>query len=520
MVKVLETASVLPELLSDDEQYWLYNGADCCVTYQCWEELKPKEEEAEATYRMARAMQGPAWTLMHRGVRIDLDTCGEVRRDLHLERVRLENTFLSICAGAFDIGAINYRSPKQLAELFYETIGLEPIKVFDRGTKEYKSSLNREALEKLQRLPIVKHVIDCLLAMRDIDKKLQVLQTPLDNGRMHCSYQVAGTLTGRWSSNASAFGGGTNLQNISDEMRRIFVPDPGMKLCQLDLQQAESKLVAYLCLPWGRNYLTACQSGDLHTTVTQLIWPEMFEGANEKPKDIAKKRFYRDYSYRDMAKRGGHGSNYGGAPTVLSMHLKIPKSQCEVFQNKYYGAFQEIRSWHNHVKVQLAMGKPIETPLGRRCHFPGRSWDNDTIKSAIAYAPQSTIGDILNRGFYNVWRKYDRIWDKKNPIEILLQVHDAIVFQYDPALESTIIPLIMDELTYPVEINGEICTIGVDPQVGWNWGKRKEFRNDRGELVVENEWGLEDWKDSDDRQPPPQRSFLDRRIFAPHVPAK
>ncbi len=292
------------------------------------------------------------------------------------------------------------------------------------------------------------------------------------------------------------------------------------KLCQLDLQQAESKLVAYLCLPWGRNYLNACLSGDLHTHVTRLVWPSLFDRANAPDKEIAGRKFYRDFSYRDMAKRGGHGSNYGGSESILSQHLKIPRQQCVEFQHKYFSAFPEIRSWQNDVKVRLAKGEPIVTPLGRRCHFPGRSWDNDTIKSAIAYVPQSTIGDTLNLGFYNVWKKYDKIWNSTAPIEILMQIHDAIIFQYEDSDESWLLPEIIESLKYPIEINGETCIIGVDPQVGWNAGKQRKYRDEKGVLKYENYHGLADWSGTDDREPPKKASLLDRVLYDRHLPSK
>jgi len=468
VVKIIETANVDLDALTASEQYNLYNGADCCITFEVFEKLQGKLNEAEPAYRNARALQGPAWTLMQRGIRIDTfardEVLAELRADHHLMMMR----FISLCDKGWGKPAINYRSPTQLKHLFYEVIGLPAVKTFNKTTKEYDLSSGREALEKLQSDWRAKHLVDLILGCRDIDKKVQVLTTETENNRMHCSYQVAGTLSGRWSSNESAFGGGQNLQNISDEMRRVFVADEGMKLCQLDLQQAESKLVAYLALPWGDNYLKATQSGDLHTYVVKLIWSDMFKNTNESDKDIAKRRFYRDYSFRDMGKRGGHLSNYAGQPTVAAMHLKIPLKFAQEFNNTYFKSFPEIAQWHNNVKVKLANGEPITTPLGRRCHFPGRSWDNDTIKSAISYAPQSTIGDVLNLGMYNVWKKYDKIWNKANPIEILLQVHDAIVFQYHPSDESWLIPEIMKALEYPVEINGQTCVVRVDPQVAWN----------------------------------------------------
>lgn len=505
------------ETLSADEQLWAYNGADCMITFEVFENLEKSLPEVPFAYAMSRTMQGPAFTLMHRGVKIDMGRRLEVLDSLASQRERCQKLFLRLCSEGLDIPtyfdkkhkrefAINPASQKQLIELFYNVLGFPPIKSYNKLTKDYAVSCDRKALERLQKEPLAKPFCELILAIRDFDKKIQVLTSGIDKGRMHTAYQVAGPMTGRWSSNVDPFGRGTNLQNISDEMRRVFVPDNGKKFCQLDLAQAESKLVAYLALPWGHAYKDACLSGDLHTTVTQLVWPELFHGSNLSPKEIAKKPFYRHFSYRDMAKRGGHGSNYGGSSAVIAMHLNIPREQADAFQSGYFGAFHEIRKWQNDVKVRLATTRSIVTPLGRRCFFPGRPWDNDTIKSAIAYGPQSSIGDILNLGFYKVWKKYDRLLNPSGPIEILTQVHDSILFQYDPSREAEIVPLIQKELKIPVEINGELCEIEVDAQVGWNWGKYSK----------ENLFGLKDWAGHDDREPPKELSLLDRELHFLH----
>lgn len=512
-MKVLETRDLDIEKLSFEDRENCYNALDCMVTKEVFDVLEPKMGEAEFPYKMSRAMQGPALTLMTRGVRIDTIQRNFLIHTFTKRQNRLYDILFRLCTEGLGIESyydkkkdrhygINPASPKQLIDLFYNILGFPEIKAYNKLTKEYSVSTDRKALEKLEKEWLAKPFCKIILAIRDFDKKIQVLQKGIRKGRMHCSYAVVGTLTGRWASREDAFGDGTNLQNITDEMRRIFIPDPGMKFAQFDLAQAESKLVAYLTIPFTneRAYKNACLSGDLHTTVSKLVWGNLSWGT--KPdREIANQPFYRHFSYRDMAKRGGHGTNYGGSSAVIGMHLNIPREQAQTFQDAYFKAFPEIPKWHTDIKIKLATTRMITTPLGRRCFFPGRPTDNDTIKSAIAYGPQSTIGDVLNLGFYNVWQKYDKIFDPNNPMEILTQVHDSILIQYDPKDEDWLLPLIQKEMQVPIEINGEVCEIGVDIQCGWNWGKEKK----------DNVYGLKDWNGKDDRAPPPETSLLDRR---------
>lgn len=509
-MRVYESSMLNTDALSYSEQLWAYNGLDCMVTFEVFEVLKGKIPEVLFAYDMMRTMQGPAFTLMHRGVAIDMQMREVVLKSLQEQRLRCLDIFTRICHEGLDIAlyhdkdkgrlfAINPASSQQLCNLFYDVLGLPPIKAYNKTTKDYSVTCNRKALEKLQRDLKAKPFCELILAIRDFDKKIQVLQSGIEKGRMHTAYQVAGPMTGRWSSNEDPFGRGTNLQNITDEMRRVFVPDTGKKFCQLDLAQAESMLVAHLALPWGDSYLRACKSGDLHTAVTKLVWRHLPWGS-EPDKEIAKRPFYRHFSYRDMAKRGGHGTNYGGTAAVIAQHLNIPTAQAREFQDAYFAAFPEIPKWHNAVRVALATTRSIVTPLGRRCFFPGRPWDSDTIKSAIAYGPQGTIGDVLNLGFYNVWRKYDQLnGGAAAPIQILTQVHDSILFQYDAKDEPWLLPLIKDNLKVTVEINKQPCSIEVDIQVGWNWGKYIEKRDADGTVRVINPLGLKDWKGSDER---------------------
>src|SRR5204863_8193698 len=86
--------------------------------------------------------------------------------------------------------------------------------------------------------PIIKHVF----ALRDLGKKVSFLQTAVDpDGRLRTSFNIAGTTTGRLASSYSDFGTGTNLQNVETLLRSVFVADPGMKFCNIDLEQADSR---------------------------------------------------------------------------------------------------------------------------------------------------------------------------------------------------------------------------------------------------------------------------------------
>lgn len=460
----------LPASQTGDESLWIYNGLDISITREVCNELL-KAQAPGFAYNMPRAMQAPALTMMRRGVRVDALARDSETHELNKDLLRAEEIFQRLSA-AWDEDdlPVNWRSTPQLMHLFYTAMKLPPVMVYDKLKRESRPAVNIEALEKLGQHKLAKHFVDLILFMRSTKRLRDVLNTGLDpDGRLRCSYQVAGTMTGRWSSNDSAFHTGTNLQNITDRARRIVIPDPGKVMVQMDLAQAESRMVA--AISGDIAYREACASGDLHTTVCRMVWPNI--GWPSDPKewksfaDITK--YYRHFSYRDMAKRGGHLCNYGGSEHMLSMSLKIERKIAKDFQDAYFARFQGLRKWHAKVAAQLARNNTITTAFGRRCHFYGRPGDNSVLKSAIAYEPQSLIGDTLNMGLYNVWKQFDLT----GQIELLLQVHDSIAWQAPIAAAEALIPAVQSVLEVPVDIYGYRVVIPTDATWGWNWGKAK-----------------------------------------------
>lgn len=465
----INTANMHPNL-DAHTQHQVYNGLDCCLTFEIFEvldrQLQQKNEPYVSNiYSFERGMQAPALELMERGWKID-----PVERENGQKLLRSRLDRLRVCLDRMGFAiwdkGLNANSPAQLKKFFYEVMGLPEQYNNNRGQKNV--STNREALEKLEAYFYAKPIINCILAIRETVKKLSVLETEISSdGRMRTSYNVAGTETGRWSSSSSADGSGTNLQNITPELRRMFVADRGYKLCYLDLEQAESRVVGLLV--WrtcaDATYLDACESGDLHTTVSKLVWPRLAWPGGKGDRELADAPFYRHFSYRDMAKRGGHGTNYYGTPRTMARHLKVETKVMEDFQRAYFTPFAGIRRWHEWVKREISMNQKMTTLLGRQRTFYGRN-DDATLREAIAFEPQSVVGDLLNCALWRVWRHEPRV-------QILGQIHDAIVFQYpnNPDTECEILSNCLSLTRIPITSCERTIIIPSEAKIGWNWGE-------------------------------------------------
>jgi DNA polymerase-1 len=483
--------------LGHTNAHHIYNGLDCCITYEVHEQLDlimrgRNDPSAQLIYDFERGMQAPALDMMRRGFKVDTYERDMAVRSLTGRLARLD-WILQQFAKATWGRVLNANSHQQLKQFFYhdpQGLGLPPVILSFRG--ERRESTNREALEKLSLYLYAVPIINTILAIKDIKKKISVLTTEISHdGRLRTSYNVAGTETGRWSSSSDAFGEGTNLQNITPELRRVFIADQGKKLLHLDLEQAESRAVGLLV--WATvgdaSYLDACESSDLHTSVARDIWP-----AEVTDRASAEKLFYRHFTYRDMSKRGGHASNYRVTPWTMARHLKIHQSLAQTFQDSYFEKFPGIPAWHHWVAKEVSLHSELVTPLGRARTFYGRPSDDATIREAIAYVPQSTVGDMLN---LILWR----IWGSGLPIELLTQEHDGLTLQFpdDPEIEAEVIKRCSLLAAVPITEAGRVLVIPCELSVGWNWSKYSK----------ENPNGLTKYRGRDDRN---RIEGLDRAI--------
>jgi DNA polymerase-1 len=498
-------SSALPDDLDENEVYWAYNAFDCCITFEIRDKLAALlDDTTRATYQRSLDISAPFLEMSLRGLALNHEHIREKKAEYSANIKRFEGILSRYCLEGLGLPAtFNWRSPLQLKTFFYGILGLKEIR--KRNTNGIMTAaVDRETLEKLSDLYLVAMpFVSLILALRDAGKANGFLDTPLDpDKRMRCSFNIAGTNTGRLSSAFSSTGTGTNLQNVDRNLRYVFVPDPGKVFVNIDLEQADSRNIGALCWDmffeshgpeFAGSYLDACESGDLHTTVCRMAWTSL--PWQEDPKTwraIADQIAYRDFSFRDMSKKLGHGTNYYGQPPTMAMHTKVPREQIEEFQGKYFGAFPCIPAYHKEtIRLLQTTGKLTHLFGRKRCFF-NRLDDQSTINQAIAYGGQGMTGEEINIGVLNLWRD--------PAYELLVQVHDSILFQVDEDKLDVLVPRAVKLLRAPLTLRGgrEFC-VPVEAKVGWNWGDASE----------KNPFGLSKWRGAESRNPPrPKRTKL------------
>lgn len=476
----------------------LYNALDTCITAEVFENLSSLIPQAQPIYNFELALQAPVIEMQLRGIKIDTFKLGDMVSKLKRNRGITEEILKKFVAACWDRpweysakGRPTFiESNKQLIEFFYDTLGLKRITKSHKG--EIKTPMDRDVLEKLSIHFQTRPIVSCLLASRDATKKLEFLEVGIDpDSRIRCSINIGGASTGRFSTSQSTTGSGTNLQNITEDLRHLLISDPGCKIAGIDKSQAESREVGYFCgIMFGDwSYLDAVESGDIHTYVARLIWKNLpWTGDLKKDRLIADQKFYLHYSYRDFAKCCGHGTNYLGQPYQISMMYKLAQNDVKNFQEEYLvRAFPCIRKMHYWVKEQLQTKGYLVNIFGRRRDFFDRHDSNETLKQAVAFLFQSATADDLNLGLWRIWKYFPKA-------QLLLQLHDAIYFQFaESENEEEIIRTAQKLMDVKFTHKNRDFIVPTEALTGYNLGHRYK-RDEKGKKQDVNPRGLDEVK--------------------------
>jgi len=423
----------------DLKRFWTYNLKDCVNTYEIsevLEELVPRLD-FQLQFDFLMRVNRHVMAMMRKGVRIDEEEKNRLAMEL-LGELEERKGRISELAGE----ELNISSPKQLMNLFYTEMKFRPV----TNRKTHRPSCDSDALDVIaQREPILKPFIHLINETRSIGSFLSTfVLMPLDfDRRMRCNFNVGGTETFRFSSSKNAFGSGGNLQNIPEgdedeehkkgdfvfpNLRRMFIPDSGYTLFDVDLAGADAQVVAWEAD--DRDLKAKFRSGE---KIHSLNAKDMY-GADAGPDGFRK-------PYYAKAKTGVHLTNYGGTPGVLSKTLAISMKEAEYFQYRWFQMHPRIKEWHERIQHELMTTRSVRNKFGfRRFYFDRIS---DLLPEALAWIPQSTVALIINYGLCN-------IAESNTPIQLLIQVHDSLVGQFPTSSRTEVLPILRKCLTVTV----------------------------------------------------------------------
>jgi DNA polymerase-1 len=353
-------------------------------------------------------LAGVLATMELEGVRLD-------RSVLDGLSVECEKKIATLTAKAYALagGEFNLNSPKQLGVVLFEKLGLKGIRKTKTGYSTDEETLN--VLASRHELPaaILEYRQVAKLKSTYIDA-LPRMQDPA-SGRIHCSFNQAGTETGRLSSNHP------NLQNIpvrtpmGKQIRKAFVASEGSILLSADYSQIELRVLAHLADEPNLKKAFA-QGEDIHCWTAGL----MFDVA---PKNV-------DETMRTSAKRINFGIIYGMSPFGLAKDLGVPQKEAQGFIDLYFARYPGIRKFMDE-EIQKAHDKGfVETMFGRRRYLPEINSKNGAVRQfaerqAVNTPVQGSAADMIKLAMVRLARELERV---RSGARMIITVHDELVF--------------------------------------------------------------------------------------------
>jgi len=446
---------------NDIQQFYLYNGKDAAVTREI-RDVQERELEvfgSRQAFDNEMALVAPLMYATRRGIRIDLEQRDRLRTQIQAEIDNLQN-FLDGSAGSH----INVKSP-DVKHLMYDVLKLP--KKYHRKTGNVtadKDTIN-ELAEKFKH-PVLLTILKIRERRDYIERYLDIALGP--DGRMRCLFDPSGTRSGRLASRTNIDGSGTNLQTIptrkavGEQIKRMFISDPGKIFIYPDYKQAEAWLVAYKSRCEPLIELLNDPSRDIHRENAVKIF-------NIPLVDVSTEQRY-------LAKRVVHASNYGMGPDKLVKlcaedGVFLSHQRAANLMQRYFMIYPEIKGvYWKYVENEIKFNRVLNTPFGRKRAFFGR-YDDKLLREAYSYIPQSTVGDLGGKAVVRVYNEVQHGMANLGA-EFLLNVHDSILVQCVETMVAPCAAAVQEAMRIPITLDGRTFTIPTDCQVGRNWGKR------------------------------------------------
>lgn len=413
-----------------------YAAEDADITLRLYEHLQPRlsQEKMMTVYeRIERPLIHIITNMELAGIRVDQQLLFKLGQEYSDEMQRLERKVYDLAGHSFNVG-----SPKQLGEVLFDELGLPAPKKTKTGNYVTDADVLEKLADQGHELPKV------MLDWRELAKLKSTYVDGLLNSvnkktqRIHTSYSMALTSTGRLSSSDP------NLQNIpvrtqkGRQLRQAFISEPGSKLLSLDYSQIELRLLCHMAeVPQLTKAF--CDGLDIHATTASEIFGVPLDQVTP---DLRRK-----------AKAINFGIIYGISAFGLSKQLDIPQSEAAKYIAHYFEKYPGIQAYMEEQKEFAREHGYVKTLFGRKCYTLGIRDTNHSMRQfaerqAINAPLQGTNADIIKMAMHRIPPLLD---EQGLAAKMLLQVHDELVFEVPEAeLERTanLLKGLMEKIAY------------------------------------------------------------------------
>jgi DNA polymerase-1 len=432
-----------------------YSAEDADVILRLWRVLKPRlvAERMTSVYEtLERPLISVLARMERRGISIDREVLSRLSGEFAQTAARVEAEIQEIAGEP-----INPGSPKQIGDIIFGKMAIPGGSKTKTGAWSTSAQILDELAEQGHEFP------KKILEWRQVSKLKSTYTDALptyvhpQTHRVHTTYALAATTTGRLSSNEP------NLQNIpvrtedGRKIRRAFIASPGHKLVSADYSQIELRLLAEIAdIPVLKQ---AFRDGlDIHAMTASEMFGVPIKGM---PGEV-----------RRRAKAINFGIIYGISAFGLANQLGIAREEASAYIKKYFERFPGIRAYMDETRDFCRTHGYVKTLFGRKCHYPDIKASNASVRSfneraAINARLQGTAADIIRRAMI---RMEDALAQKKLSAQMLLQVHDELIFEVPDDEVTATLPVVqhvMQDAPFPAVLLS--VPLHVDARAADNW---------------------------------------------------
>jgi DNA polymerase I len=387
-----------------------------------------------------------------RGIAIERAMLARFSGDFAQTMARLEDEIAELAGERFNLG-----SPKQLGDILFGKMGLPGASKTPTGAWSTRANVLEELAE--QGIKLAQKILD----WRQVSKLKSTYTDALpgyvnaETHRVHTSYALAATTTGRLSSSEP------NLQNIpirteeGRKIRRAFIAGKGAKLVSADYSQIELRLLAEIAdVPALRRAFQ--DETDIHAMTASEMFGVPVKGM---PPDV-----------RRRAKAINFGIIYGISAFGLANQLGIGREEAGAYIKKYFERFPGIRDYMEETKAFCREHGYVATLFGRKMHYPDIKAKNPSLRAfneraAINARLQGSAADIIRRAMIRMEPALDQA---KLSARMLLQVHDELVFEVDDNEVAKTLPVVAKVMAdAPMPAVSLSVPLHVDAHAADNW---------------------------------------------------
>lgn len=427
-----------------------YAAEDADVTFQLYELFAPqlkKENLEDLFFKIEMPLMVVLAKMELAGISLDEKWLAQESIDLENDLKQLESKIFEFSGEEF-----NMNSPKQLGEILFEKMQLDP-KAKKTKTGQYATS--EDVLQKLSsKHEIIQHILEYRTYQKLKSTYVDALPSQIDKDeRVHTNFSQTTAATGRLASV------NPNLQNIpirtlrGQQIRGAFVSGEGKKIISADYSQIELRLIAEIS--GENNMIKAFQDGeDIHASTAAKLFKIPLE-------EVSK-------TQRGQAKTVNFGIIYGQGAFALAEQTGLSRSEAKQMIEAYFETYPKLKEYMaEQVKKARELGY-VETILGRKRHLKDINSNNFVVRghaerNAVNAPVQGSAADVVKMAMIKINKQLD---EQNLQTKMLLQVHDELVFESPIEEIEVATKLIKTEMESAIETQVPLL---VEVGVGNNW---------------------------------------------------